>query len=636
MSLRTLIRFGALALGLLLFSPLLWQAAGPWPLFAGLGLFTLTLGYLLLATGRPPVSRWQLRYRMETRQANDRLDGTLSYLAMRAGHLALEANSQGLFLEAPAAFDRYVQVQLEQALPEARVSRLDSSSNTAKEAVLRSNGRQAGEALYLCLDPLAGDPLRWATEGRGRQVRLHLQGGTHLTLVARTADGSPPPGSWMRVPAPSLFAARLWKRLPVWDDLTIGTRSSHLLPTTNGDSVCSSQSRLLRLAPPGGHATEGERRVGGSAGGGSLSLNYAVPLFTVAAPSFFLIEQALNDLQSGRSVVVVSPHRRILNRIQRQAQARTYWIDPESSRASAHLAVVSASEWDSGGVETAIQLTETFLTDLGLDLHLPAVRTLARHLVRILAASALATGHDFAFTDLYAISQNTQILRAFLGDLSDLAHRLDPAAQDSITHLAGQLDGDASYVQVVTVLSMMRTTLSPLRGGALHALCQPPFLDASQALRLPSLFLVPMTNADFPEYDRFLAAMLDLVLTRVLATEPGDLQLRSTAPLAVALHLHDPHRYRSDAGQRWIDAARRDERLSLLVNVQDPDRHILREDGGEGEIVFRCSDALASALIGDWDLDYTVAELTELPEGAALARLPGVPGLVTLKAGNER
>jgi hypothetical protein len=183
-------------------------------------------------------------------------------------------------------------------------------------------------------------------------------------------------------------------------------------------------------------------------------------------------------------------------------------------------------------------------------------------------------------------------------------------------------------VQVVTVLSMMRATLSPLRGGALHALCQPPFLDASQALRLPSLFLVPMTNADFPEYDHFLASMLDLVLNRVLAAEHDDPQ--------VAVHLHDPHRYRGDTGQHWIDAARRDERLSLLVDVQDPDRHILREDRGGAEIVFRCSEALASALIGDRDLDYTVAELTELPEGAALARLPGVPGLATLKAGNNQ
>jgi hypothetical protein len=335
-----------------------------------------------------------------------------------------------------------------------------------------------------------------------------------------------------------------------------------------------------------------------------------------------------HDLQLGRSVVVVSPYRRILNRIQRQAQARTYWIDPESSRASAHLAVVDATEWHGLDVETVIGLVEVLLTDLGLDLHLPALRTLVRHLVRILAASALATGHDFAFTDLYAISQNTQILRAFLGDLADIAHRLDPQAQDSIAYLTGQLDGDASYVQVVTVLSMMRTILSPLRGGALHALGQPPFLDTAQALRLPSLFLVPMTNADFPEYNRFLAAMLDLVLNRVLAAGHGDLK--------VALHLHDPHRYRSDAGQRWIDVAGRDERLSLLVDVQDPDRHILREDNGEGEIIFRCSEALASSLVADWDLNYTVAELTELPEGAALARLPGVPGLVTLKAGNER
>jgi hypothetical protein len=609
MSLRMLIRLGSLALGLLLFSPLLWQAAGPCPLLLGLGLLVTTAVYLFLASGQAKISRWQLRYRMEARQANERLDATLHFLAGRAGHVVLEATSQGLVLEAPAAFDRYVQAQLEQALPEARVSRLSNNN---------SNGRQSGGALYLCLDPLAGDPLRWATEGRGRQVRLHLQGETHLTLVARTADDSPPPGAWAHIPVPGVLAARLWNRLPFGDELSKGTQASHLLPTTNGNSVYSSQSRLLQLAPPDGHALEGERPVGGS-----LNLSYAVPLFTVGAPSSFLIDQALNDLQTGRSVVVISPYRRVLNQIQRQAQARTYWIDPESSRASAHLAVVDATEWHGLDVETVIGLVEVLLTDLDLDLHLPALRTLVRQLVRILAASALATGHDFAFTDLYAISQNTQILRAFLGDLADLTHRLDPEARDSIAYLTGQLDGDASYVQVVTVLSMMRTILSPLRGGALHALGQPPFLDAGQALRLPSLFLVPMSNADFPEYDRFLAAMLDLVLNRVLAAGHGDLK--------VALHLHDPHRYRNDAGQRWIDAARRDDQVSLLVDVQDPDRHILREDGGEGEIIFRCSEALASALIADWDLDYTVAELTELPEGAALTRMPGLPGLVILR-----
>lgn len=627
MSLRTLMRTAGLAAGLLLFSPLLWQAAGPWPLLAGLGLPFLAVGYLLLSAGRPAVSRWQLRYRMETRQANERLDATLNFLAGRAGHVVLEANSQGLFLEAPAAFDRYVQVQLEQALPEARVSRL--GSNTAKEAVHRSNGScQAGESLYLCLDPLAGDALRWATEGRGRQVRLHLQQGVHLTLVARTADGSPPPGAWLRLPAVGAIASRLWQRLPVWDELAYGVRPSNLLPTTNGDSAYSSQSRLLRLSPSGGHAMEGDRQVGHSADGSPLSLSYAVPLFTVGAPATFLMAQAVNDLRTGRTVVVISPHRRILNLIQRHAQAGTYWIDPESSRASAHLAVAGASEWTGLDVETAIALVEAFLIDLGLDLHLPAVRTLARHLVRILAASAQATGHDFAFTDLYAISQNTQILRAFLSDLAGLTHRLDAEARESITHLTGQLDGDVSYVQVVTVLSMMRTTLSPLRGGALHALSQPPFLDSGQGLRQPGLFLVPMTNADFPEYDRFLAAMLDLVLNRVLAIGHGDLK--------VALHLHDPHRCRNDAGQRWIDVARQDARLSLLVDVHDPDRHILREEGGEGEIIFRCSEALASALIGDRDLDYTVADLTELPDGMALARLPGLPGLVTLKAGGDR
>ena len=62
MSLRTFIRIAALALGLFLFSPLLWPAAGPWPLLVGLGLSVTTVAYLFLASGRAKVFRWQIRY----------------------------------------------------------------------------------------------------------------------------------------------------------------------------------------------------------------------------------------------------------------------------------------------------------------------------------------------------------------------------------------------------------------------------------------------------------------------------------------------------------------------------------------------------------------------------------------------
>ena len=140
------------------------------------------------------------------------------------------------------------------------------------------------------------------------------------------------------------------------------------------------------------------------------------------------------------------------------------------------------------------------------------------------------------------------------------------------------------------------------------------------------MLLVPTTNADFPEYDCFLAAMLDLTLSRTLTAGKKDLRL--------ALHLHDPQRYGPEGGRRWLGLARRDARLSLLVDVQDPAKYTVR-GGQEGELVFRCSEALAATLIRGWSLDYTATELAELPAGTALARLPGLPAPVTLQTGGE-
>ena len=191
-----------------------------------------------------------------------------------------------------------------------------------------------------------------------------------------------------------------------------------------------------------------------------------------------------------------------------------------------------------------------------------------------------------------------------------------PDAQD----LLAQLDDDAGYVQAVTILSAIRTALGPLEAGPLHALCQPPFLNVGQLLSERGLLLVPMTDTDFPRHDRLLSAMLDLTLNRVLATRPHP---------SLSLHLHDPHLYRDDHGQRWIDVARRDPHLSLLLDIQQPERYTPREGS---QVVFRCSDALASSLIDDWHLPASIADLTELPAGTAVARLPGM--VVTLKVSN--
>jgi len=84
-----------------------------------------------------------------------------------------------------------------------------------------------------------------------------------------------------------------------------------------------------------------------------------------------------------------------------------------------------------------------------------------------------------------------------------------------------------------------------------------------------------------------------------------------------------------DHGRRWIDVARRDPHLSLLLDIQQPDTYTPREGS---RVVFRCSDALASSLIDDWHLPASMSDLTELPAGTAVARLPGM--VVTLKVSN--
>ena len=95
-----------------------------------------------------------------------------------------------------------------------------------------------------------------------------------------------------------------------------------------------------------------------------------------------------------------------------------------------------------------------------------------------------------------------------------------------------------------------------------------------------------MTNADFPAHDRLLGLMLDLTLARSLQSTPCTYTGRAAAVSVaaggqdqrLALHLHDPHRYRRDEGQRWIEAARRDPRLSLLLHVGDTEAYAhLRE-----------------------------------------------------------
>jgi hypothetical protein len=451
-------------------------------------------------------------------------------------------------------------------------------------------------------------------EATGRQVRLHVHHGPYATLVALT-NGNRPPGAWFRLPFPHLLS-KLWQRLPVWDELSAGVRLSSLFPATGEGAVWSSRSRLLQLAPPDGYAPEPTGRVLGQAtSGGLLTLDYDVSLHTAGAPASFLVRQALDDLATGRAVVVMSPQRRVLERIAQQAgNTPVYWLDPQYSQRSAHLSIVNAGEWATLETEMIVRMTQTFLADLGLDVVLPHIGDFTHRLLHALAECARQTGQDLTFADLYTVSQNTQTLRAFLTEAWN-------TPGESAGELLTRLDEDGGYVQAVTILSALRAALKPLGVGALHTLCQPPFLNLSNALAQNALLLVPMTNNDFPEHECLLSTLLDLNLSRVLATRND---------LSLSVHLHDPHLYRQDKGQRWIDTARQDPRISLLSDVQDPDAYsLVRDRQPEGEAIFRCSETLASSLIVEWSLPASVAELMELPAGTALARLSG--RVVTLK-----
>ena len=245
MSIRTLVRMVALSVGLVLASPLAWSLTGlsvptgaeGLPALAGVGSLLLTAAYLMVQTHGSDLTRWQVRYHLTDADSTEHLEDILRFLADRTGHFVLEANARGLFLELPPAFGRYIEAQLPRALPEVKLSRENDNEQ-----------RRAPGSFFLLVGQAGADVLHWATEVRGRYVRLHIQQGPHTTLIAQT-DGTRPPGRWVRLPLPRLLR-RLWYRLPLWDDLSFGTQVSGLLPRTDAITVYSSRSRLHSLVPP--------------------------------------------------------------------------------------------------------------------------------------------------------------------------------------------------------------------------------------------------------------------------------------------------------------------------------------------------------------------------------------------------
>lgn len=619
MSIRAFTLVAVAALVSLPLSFFLWGAAGPWISLPGPGLLVLVLLYLAWISGGTPTTRWQVRYHLPPENAAafsgestaleraERFEAIMRYVADRAGHVAIEANAGGLFLIAPRALDQYLSVQIPRVLPEGKVTRVEEDRV--------DNNNNGGRRRYLCSGPLTSEALSWAMQDTHRQVRLHVHRGLYLTLTARCAP--PPPGRWLRVPLPHPLAG-LWRNLPLWDELSAGVRVCDLLPPTEAGAAHSSRSRLFQLVPPPDYkADEKGRRLGRTMDGRSLAQDYALPLFTTAAPAGFLVQQVVQDLARG-PVVVLSPRRHTLERMGREAQYPTYWIDQEDSLKATHLAIATAAEWPDLDVGTVVAVTLDFLAGVGLDLGLAANRKVAGLLVHVLATSAALTDHDFTFVDLYAVSQSVQALRAFLRQLQEHFGPKD-GLDEYVTELSTLLDGDAGYVQAVTALSRIRTGLDALKAGPLHNLSRPPFLDLGAALKANSLLLAPLANRDFPRFNRLLAAMLDLLLNRVLA---------GGAATSLALHLHDPHLYYPDHGRHWIATAGEDERLSLVLDVQDNEHDTRLKAGLEttpgGELVFRCNGSPARSYVRDWELPCNAAELNELPDGVALARLPGL------------
>ncbi len=597
----------------LLFAP----ALGPWPMLAGPGLLILTVAWLALPPGPGPAARWQLRYDLPSNadaSALDRLEGVLAFLVDRGHHLVLEAGDGGLILAVPEPLGHYVAVQLPRALPQAKITALPPDE-----------GHRPG-TVFLATGPLpAAEVLRWATRrsglGEGRRVRLHVRDGRRVTLVA---GGVRPPGPWRRVPGPA--GRRLWHAAPLWDDLPAGTRLSDLLPITRADSAFSSRSRLLELAPPAAYEAAAGRCLGQTTDGRSLTAGDETPLFLTGAPTAYLARLAVEDHRCGLTPVVLSPHRRVLERIAHQVEDAV-WIDAEDSAATGHLALVPAGEWETVGAGSATRLAQGFLADAGVDLSLDATRTVVRYLTYVLATSARLTGNDFSFVDLYAVSQGIPALRAFLCDLGQLFPDQEQPLHRRAARFEALLDTDAGYVQAVTALSALRAALEPLRAGPLHNLAQPPYLDVGAALAAGQPLLVPLTNRDYPAHDRLLVAMVDLTLARLLGA--------SGPALRFALHLHAPHRFRRDGGARWIDATRAGQVAALVSSDESRAYAGLYARETDAELIFSYAAGDFGDLAGDEALPCTANDLADLPAGTAIARLPGLSA-VALQTDGDR
>lgn len=601
MSLRALVRTLILCLSLTLW-PVLSASAGPVPILAGLGLLVLTVGYLWLQTRRGEVTRWHLRYDLPHDAELADLQWVIDVLACWAGHLVIEANRQGLFLEVPRGFERYVEAQLHRVLPGCRLTATDGSPP------------KSGGSSFLYHGQANRDLLRWATEDGDRQIRLHVHPGSYGTVLAQT-HGVRPPGAWLRLPLPRLLA-QVWHNLPLWDELSAGEPLGDWLPFTEEGDVFASRARSLRLNPPDSYQPDPRgRSLGLSADGRVVNVDREMPLFTVGASPAYLSGQILDDLAAGQATIVISPHRRLLHQLAADAsETMVHWLDAHDVRHSIHLPIARAEDLAEHGIVPVIETLRVFLADLGVSLHLPAVADFFRQVLYVLVAFAHRTEQGLAFTELQAICNSPQALQAFVS-------RVHESYGDLGAELLDLLDSRAGYAQAVSTLSALRAAFQPLAAGSQRTLCQPPFADLSEVLHPGSLLLVPMTYADLPEQDRLLSAMLDLVLTQALGHDEEQ---------NVALHLHNAYQYRRDEGRRWVEASQKDPRLSLVLDVQDLVRYQgFVEDDAANHVLFRLTEPLAAKVIDRWRVPASVAALTELSHDVALAHLPGM--VVTLK-----
>jgi hypothetical protein len=171
--------------------------------------------------------------------------------------------------------------------------------------------------------------------------------------------------------------------------------------------------------------------------------------------------------------------------------------------------------------------------------------------------------------------------------------------------------------------------------GTLNHIVQQPFPSFGETLQ---------NDRDFPENDRYLRAMFEVVALRAVQTtlrqalRQAQDTAQDSAEVLVSVYLHSSTVYSSSTSlDRWLNLAQ-SHRVSLLIGLNERER---LDEGGkelrenllaehllhrvEAKPLFHCPEVLANHLApyaGGWNLPCPLTELAGAPDDTALARLP--------------